>query len=52
MNKLQKEKKIKSYILEILQLYPNVLSGRKNVAKYEERLNKNILITKKFIKNN
>ena len=31
--------KPKKYVLEILELYPQISSGRKNILQYEERLN-------------
>tara|TARA_B100002052_G_C15588458_1_gene465536 strand:- start:201 stop:353 length:153 start_codon:yes stop_codon:yes gene_type:complete len=47
---LKYKKNIKSYIVELVNLYPQILSGRKNIEKYEKRLQNNILIIKKFIK--
>lgn len=52
MNSLKKKINPKKYILEILNLYPQILAGRKNILQYEERLKKNILITKKYFKQN
>ena len=42
--------KPKKYVLEILELYPQISSGRKNILQYEERLKKNISITKNYLK--
>jgi hypothetical protein len=39
----------KNYIKEILKLFPNISSGRKNFKNYEERINKNIKLTDSFI---
>ena len=52
MKKLKNKNMPKSYVLEIIKSYPQILSGRKNFLKYEKRLQKNITIIKKFIKHN
>ena len=39
----------KNYIREILKLFPNISSGRKNFKNYEKRINKNIKLTDSFI---
>ena len=37
-------------LIELINLYPQILSGRKNIDQYEIRLQNNISIIKKFIK--
>ena len=49
---LKNRKNLKSYIAEVIKTYPQILSGRKNIEKYEKRLRNNISLVKKFIKNN
>ena len=49
--KMKKNKiKPKKYVLQILQLYPQISSGRKNIQHYEERLQKNLFLTKSYLK--
>ncbi len=50
MKKKKNKVSPKKYILEIIKLYPQILSGRKNFFEYEERLQKNLLIIKNYIK--
>ena len=45
MKKKKNKVSPKKYILEIIKLYPQILSG-----EYEERLQKNLLIIKNYIK--
>jgi len=52
MKSLKNKITSRKYILEIINLYPQILSGRKNILQYEERLQKNILITKNYFNKN
>ena len=50
MKSLKNKINPKKYVLEIINLYPQIVSGRKNIKQFEERLQKNISITKKYFK--
>ena len=38
------------YINKLLEIFPNIASGRKNFRYFENRIKKNIYITKKYNK--
>ena len=40
-----------NYIRDILKKFPNIASGRKNFKFFEKRVKKNLLLTKKYLKN-
>ena len=40
-----------NYIRIILKKFPNIASGRKNFIYFEKRVNKNLKLTKKYLKN-
>ena len=40
-----------NYIKIILKMFPDIASGRKNFKYFEKRIKKNIILTKKYIKN-
>jgi len=40
-----------NYIRIILKKFPNIASGRKNFKYFEKRINKNLKLTKKYLKN-
>jgi len=45
------KKKLKiDYISELIKLYPNIISGRKNIEAYKKRIDKNIKLTKNYTK--
>lgn len=39
-----------NYVKIILIMFPNIASGRKNFKYFEKRIQKNIILTKKYIK--
>jgi len=39
-----------NYIKIILQMFPDIASGRKNFKYFEKRIKKNVILTKKYIK--
>jgi len=39
-----------SYFSQLLKMYPNIASGRKNFKFFENRIKKNIIITNKYFK--
>ena len=39
-----------SYLKALIKKYPNISSGRKNYTFYEKRIEKNIELIKKFLK--
>ena len=41
-----------NYIRIILKKFPNIASGRKNFKFFENRIEKNLMLTKKYLKNN
>ena len=41
-----------NYIRIILKKFPNIASGRKNFKFFENRIKKNLILTKKYLKNN
>ena len=40
--------KLPIYLSKLIFKYPNILSGRKNVKKYHERINKTKKLVKEF----
>ena len=40
-----------NYIRLILKKFPNIASGRKNFKYFEKRIRKNLILTKKYLKN-
>ena len=40
-----------NYIKIILKTFPNIASGRKNFKFFEKRIKKNLILTKKYLKN-
>lgn len=42
----------KRYITELLKMFKNIASGRKNFNFYENRISKNLILTKKYFKKN
>ncbi len=40
-----------NYIRIILKKFPNIASGRKNFKYFEKRIIKNLILTKKYLKN-
>ena len=40
-----------NYIRIILKKFPNIASGRKNFKFFEKRIKKNLMLTKKYLKN-
>tara|TARA_Y100000768_G_C23870195_1_gene630070 strand:- start:350 stop:499 length:150 start_codon:yes stop_codon:yes gene_type:complete len=40
----------KSYIKELLKIFPDIASGRKNFEYFEKRIKENIKITNKYIR--
>ena len=40
-----------NYIKIILKNFPNIASGRKNFKFFEKRIKKNLILTKKYLKN-
>jgi len=48
---LNKNKKLDPYLEELLKLYPNISSGRKNYLIHNRRVIKTLIITKKYFKN-
>jgi len=48
---LKKSKKLDVYLGELLKLYPNIASGRKNYSHHKKRIRKTIIIIKKYLKN-
>ena len=41
----------KNYIAIILKKFPDIASGRKNFKYFEKRIIKNLILTKKYLKN-
>ena len=39
---------IKSYVKELLKMFPNIASGRKNFNYYEKRVKQNLKIANKY----
>ncbi len=39
-----------NYLFQILKIFPNIASGRKNFKFFENRVQKNIIITNKYFK--
>ena len=39
-----------NYINKLLEMFPDIASGRKNFKYFENRIKKNIYITKKYTK--
>jgi hypothetical protein len=42
---------IKNYIRELLKIFPDIASGRRNFKYFEKRIKKNLKITNKYRKN-
>ena len=40
-----------NYIRDVLKKFPNIASGRKNFKFFEKRVKKNLLLSKKYLKN-
>ena len=40
----------KKYISDLLKMFPDIASGRKNFKYFEKRIKKNVILTKKYIK--
>ena len=40
-----------NYIRVILKKFPNIASGRKNFKYFDKRIKKNLILTKKYLKN-
>ena len=40
-----------NYIKIILKKFPDIASGRKNFRYFEKRIRKNLILTKKYLKN-
>ena len=40
-----------NYINKILRKFPDIASGRKNFKYFEKRIRKNLILTKKYLKN-
>ena len=40
-----------NYIKKILEIFPNIASGRKNFKYFDKRIKKNLILTKKYLKN-
>ncbi len=40
-----------NYIRDILKKFPKIASGRKNFKFFEKRVKKNLLLSKKYLKN-
>ena len=40
----------KKYIRDLLKMFPDIASGRKNFKYFEKRIKKNIILSKKYIK--
>jgi hypothetical protein len=40
-----------NYIKIILKKFPGIASGRKNFRYFEKRIRKNLILTKKYLKN-
>ncbi len=40
-----------NYIRVILKKFPNIASGRKNFKYFDRRIKKNLILTKKYLKN-
>ena len=40
-----------NYIKLILKKFPNIASGRKNFKYFDKRIKKNLILTKKYLKN-
>ena len=40
----------KNYIVELLKMFPNIASGRKNFIYFEKRIKENLRITNKYKK--
>ena len=40
-----------NYIKIILKKFPNIASGRKNFKYFEKRVKKNLILTKRYLKN-
>ena len=38
----------KNYIKNILKIFPNIASGRKNFENFEKRIKKNLILTNKY----
>ena len=38
----------KKYISDLLKMFPNIASGRKNFKYFEKRINKSLKITNKY----
>ena len=41
----------KKYISDLLKMFPDIASGRKNFKYFEKRIKKNLILTKKYFKN-
>ena len=41
----------KNYVRELLKMFPDIASGRKNFKYFEKRIRKNLMLTKKYLKN-
>ena len=42
----------KKYIRDLLKIFPDIASGRKNFKYFEKRINENLKITNKYKKKN
>ena len=40
-----------NYIRVILKKFPNIANGRKNFKYFDKRIRKNLMLTKKYLKN-
>ena len=38
------------YILDLIKKHPDILSGRKNYNNYEKRIERNLTLTKQYIR--
>ena len=38
----------KNYIIELLKMFPDIASGRKNFKYFEKRIKKNLILTNKY----
>ena len=41
---------VQNYIKEILKIFPDIASGRKNFKYFEKRIKKNLKLTNKYFK--
>jgi len=41
-----------NYIIKLIKQFPEILSGRKNYKEHDQRIKKNIALTKNYIQKN